>query len=200
MPPIEYSAARFVLPGQIESGDRHLVCCDQNFALIVAIDGLGHGKEAASAAGVAASVLEKHFQEPIISLVESCHEALRPTRGVVMSVASIDIVHGMMTWLGVGNVHGVLLRTGATNGTIRETLLLRGGVVGCQLPPLQAIVLPVSPGDTIAFATDGIRGDFAETLSAWENPQRAAERILDNYKSGNDDALALVARIAQSGS
>jgi hypothetical protein len=40
-----------------------------------------------------------------------------------------------------------------------------------------------------------IRGDFSVGLSARENPQRAADRILKQYRSGNDDALVLVARL-----
>jgi hypothetical protein len=54
----------------------------------------------------------------------------------------------------------------------------------------------VAREDTLFFATDGIRKDFAETLTALENPQRAANRILNNYRSGSDDALVLVVRLA----
>jgi serine/threonine protein phosphatase PrpC len=104
-----------------------------------------------------------------------------------------------MTWLGVGNVQGTLMRAAARNGNVRETLLLRGGVVGSQLPPLQATVLPVAQGDTVYFVTDGIRGDFAESLTAKENPQRAADRILEQFRNGNDDALVVVARLTGMG-
>jgi len=34
------------------------------------------------------------------------------------------------------------------------------------------------------------------SLSALENPQRAADRILEQYQSGADDALVLVVRLA----
>ena len=67
--------------------------------------------------------------------------------------------------------------------------------MGSLLPPIQAIVLPVAKGDTLVFATDGVQGEFSETLSAMENPNRAAHRILDRYRTGNDDALVLVARL-----
>ena len=125
---VECGVARLVLPGQTESGDRHLVSCNQNSVLIAAIDGIGHGENAASAAKTAVSVLETGVQEPVISLVERCHERLRGSRGVVLSLAYVDMSHGMMTWLGVGNVQGVLLRAKARRGTMQEVLLLRGGV------------------------------------------------------------------------
>jgi hypothetical protein len=133
--------------------------------------------------------------EPVISLVEKCHENLRTTRGIVLSLASIDPVHGMMTWIGVGNVQGAVMRTGASKGIVEQELLLRAGVVGSQLPPLQAAVLPIARGDTLIFATDGVRSEFAKSLSALEAPQRAADRILEQYCRGNDDALVLVARL-----
>src|SRR5437870_9608328 len=39
---------------------------------------------------------------------------------------------GMMTWAGVGNVQGALMRAGAHKGSVQEVLLLRGGVVGSR--------------------------------------------------------------------
>jgi negative regulator of sigma-B (phosphoserine phosphatase) len=195
LPLVEYGVAKSILPGQGESGDRHLVCCAGDGILIAAIDGIGHGEEAASAAEAAISILKARPAEPIISLVECCHQALRSTRGVVLSLASVDPQHGMMTWLGVGNVQGVLMRAGAPKGTVEEVLLLRGGVVGSQLPALQAAVLPIGKGDTLVFVTDGIRGEFVEGLSALESPQRAADKILKQHGRGDDDALVLVVRL-----
>lgn len=186
---------RSALAGQGESGDQYVVICSRDGVLIAAIDGIGHGEEAANAANAAASILKARTDEPIISLVEQCHERLRTTRGVVLSLASIDTSHGLMTWLGVGNVQGVLMRADRKKGNALETLLLRGGVVGSQLPPLQATVLQITRGDTVYFATDGVRGDFAQSLTALENPQRAVDRILAQFRNGKDDALVLVARL-----
>jgi len=195
LPLVEYGVANSILPGQSASGDRHLVCCGGDGILIAAIDGLGHGEEAAIAAEAAISILKASRYEPVISLLERCHEGLRSTRGVVLSLASIDPKHGMMTWIGVGNVQGVLMRAGAKKGRAEEVLLLRGGVVGSQLPALQAAVLPIAKGDTLVFVTDGIRSEFVDGLSALESPQRAADKILKQHGSGNDDALVLVLRL-----
>jgi negative regulator of sigma-B (phosphoserine phosphatase) len=198
-PLVEYGVAKFVLPGQLESGDRHLVHCRSDGILIAAIDGIGHGEEAAAAAKTAVSILKAGANEPVLSLVQRCHEGLRATRGVVLSLAAIETGHGMMTWIGVGNVQGVLVRAGSKNGTGHEALLLRGGVVGSQLPALQAAVLPIAKGDTLVFVTDGIRGEFAESLSALESPQRVADKILKQHCRGNDDALVLTVRLVGVG-
>jgi hypothetical protein len=100
----------------------------------------------------------------------------------------------MMTWLGVGNVEGILLRADPEAQPRREWLMLRGGLVGFDLPRLRPATLRISDGDTLCFATDGIQNGFAEELSVHEVPQRIADRILTRCAKGTDDALVLVAR------
>jgi len=198
-PPIEWGAASLPLPGQSESGDRHVVCFFPGGVLLAAIDGLGHGVEAAAAAAAAESILQAQPSEPVISLVQRCHQRLHQTRGVVMSVASLDIPHGLVTWLGVGNVRGVLRRSRALSSPLQEELLLRAGVIGGQIPPLQAAVVPVSRADTLFLATDGIRAEFAHDQALSGTPQHTAEAILSRYATGNDDGLVLVARFVGTG-
>jgi hypothetical protein len=191
---IDWGVATGSSPGEAESGDRHLVATFPDLALVAAIDGLGHGPDAARAAGLAAATLKEHAREPVIALVERCHERLTSTRGAVLSLAAFDPQASTMTWLGVGNVEGVLLRAAPEAQPRSEWLLLRGGLVGFKLPPLRPATLPISGGDTLCFATDGVRDGFAEELSVHEAPQRIADRILARYVKGTDDALVLVAR------
>lgn len=195
-PRIDYGVAKFVLPGQGESGDHHLICFSPQGVLIAALDGVGHGEEAAKAAKAAVSFLKAHLDEPIIQLVEDCHEELRWTRGVALSIAFINTSRGTMSWLGVGNIQGVLLRRTSKNGEqVREMLLLRGGVVGSSLPSLRTADLLVTEGDTLIFATDGVRGEFIEALPSMESPQRMADKIMERYRNEKDDALVLVVRM-----
>src|SRR5260370_38664268 len=105
---VEYGVAKYVLAGQGESGDNHLVCCNRSGILIAAIDGIGHGEEAANASKAATALLRSSAAEPIISLVEQCHEELRGTRGLVLSLAFIDPGPGMMPGLGAGKFQGGL--------------------------------------------------------------------------------------------
>ena len=196
---LDWGVAGLQLDGQAESGDRHVVQSFPGGFLLAVIDGLGHGYDAAMAATAAESILRAEPQEPLISLVRHCHESLRPTRGVVMSLVSFDTSRGLMTWLGVGNARGILLRSGLSANVMSEELLLRAGVIGGQIPALQASVIPVSNGDTLFLATDGIRGDFAREWVRPETPQRAAENILSRHAKQDDDALVVVARVTGGG-
>ena len=76
----------------------------------------------------------------------------------------------------------------------RESLLLRGGVVGVHLPALFASIIPVVRGDTLILATDGVRNDFAEHLVPGGPAQQLADRIVANWGTRTDDTLVLVAR------
>jgi hypothetical protein len=191
---LECGVAGLALPGQAVSGDRHLVQPFPNGVLVAAVDGVGHGEEAANAAAVAIATLESHADEAVLPLLLRCHEALRATRGAALTVASFNTLDGTMTWVGVGSVQGMLLRADRQAEPACELILLQGGIVGLQLPPLHSFVVHVAPGDTLLMATDGIRSGFGEGLRLADSPQRIADRILARDAKGTDDALVLVAR------
>lgn len=176
------------------SGDVQVIKAFDQGVLLAVIDGVGHGDEAAAAARAAAEILEKHAHESVIALVKRCHEAIARTRGAVMTVASVNTLDHTITWLGVGNVEGRLLRADAGDSHSTESVLLRNGLVGLQLPALHAGVLPLTPGDLLIFATDGIRTGFDQELNQAEPPQQIADQILNQHFKGSDDALVLVAR------
>lgn len=188
---LDWAVAGEPLAGEDRSGDQHLVVPLPAGALLAVIDGLGHGPEAFEAASVAVAALAEHPQAPLRSLVERCHQALRRTRGVVMTVASIGR-DGRMEWLGVGNVEGLVVRAGRTIG--HEGILLRGGVVGQALPILRPATVALRRGDVVVLATDGIRDGFAGSIDPAEDPRAIASRVLAEHARGGDDALVLVAR------
>lgn len=180
--------------GETESGDRHVVASFDTGALVAVIDALGHGHDASRAADLAAGVLARHVHEMPIELVERCHSEMRDSRGAAMSLASFDWYRGAMTWLAVGNVTGVLVHAEARDDARVESLMLRGGVVGYRLPDLHHSLLPVSRGDTLILATDGVYSDFTKILPSASEPQPMAERILRDYANREDDAMVLVFR------
>jgi serine phosphatase RsbU (regulator of sigma subunit) len=191
---IEWGVAAEPIAGETVSGDLYVVKPFDHGVLLAAIDGVGHGPEATAAARIAAAILENHAHESVISLVERCHEALVKTRGVVMTLASLNALENSLTWFGVGNVKGLLLRADANAIHLSERVLLRSGLVGFKLPALHASVIPVTPGDLLIFATDGIRIDFAGDVNLNEAPTQMAARILHGHSKGTDDALVLAAR------
>lgn len=191
---IEWSVSSRPLTGQTVSGDLHVVKFFDNCVLLAVIDGVGHGDEADKAAHVAKDILEKNANESTISLMRQCHDALHQTRGAVITLACVNFRDHAMNWLGVGNVEGRLFRADPNIIPGHEHILLRGGLVGYQLPSLQAAVLPLMRGDLLVFATDGLHAGFDQRINLTETPKKIADGIMNRHFKGTDDALALAVR------
>jgi serine phosphatase RsbU (regulator of sigma subunit) len=192
--PLEYGVAARPLPGEAVSGDRHAVIPIAPGLLVAVADGLGHGYEASLAAEVAVTALTAHAHLPVDRIVRHCHEALIKTRGVAMSIASLDWRDETMTWLAIGNVAGLLLHADEQGGLEREHILMRGGIVGLRLPQLRAATIRLHRGDLLILATDGVREGFQREVRLDLNPQETSDRILARYGKTTDDALVLVGR------
>lgn len=191
---IDWSVAARPMIGQPVSGDLHVVAPFKGGFLLAVIDGVGHGNEAHAVAATAAEVLKKNSGDSVITLVKRCHHALAETRGVVMTLASVDVPANTLTWMGVGNVEARLFRAEAEVNHLCEHILLRGGLIGLQLPAVQAALIPLMPGDLLVFATDGIHPGFEARINLTETPKQIANRILNQHFKGTDDALVLVVR------
>jgi phosphoserine phosphatase RsbX len=189
------------MAGEVALADRHLVLPRRDDVLVAVLDGIGHGESAEFAASEATQTLRDAPLGSLESLVARCHDRLRTTRGVVMSLASLDQERGILTWLGVGNVAGVVFRNPASSDQRHQTksLLLRGGVVGLRLPTLLSDQVQLEDGDTVVFATDGVASDFDQEHGFNDAPQKLAERLLKRYGKGTDDALVLVIRYQRGG-
>lgn len=196
---LDWGTAGAPAPGQTVSGDRAMVAQVNGVALAAVIDGLGHGPDAALAAGEAARVLEVSPELPVDDLVARCHAQLRRTRGVVLSVASFALARHVMTWLGIGNIAGYLVRAHASAAAPDLALVPHGGTVGFALPALAPRALPVATGDTVVFATDGIRGGFRHEIVAARSPQQIADAIVAGFAKSTDDCCVLVVRYLAAG-
>jgi serine phosphatase RsbU (regulator of sigma subunit) len=191
---LDWAVAAAALPGETECGDAYLVRPLPNGVLLAVVDGLGHGAEAAAVARRALSALSAADSPSVIALTRRCHASLAGTRGVVMSLAVVSGEDDTVSWLGVGNVQGALLRADRAAAPHHEVLLARNGVVGLQLPRLRASVTSIARGDLVLLATDGIEVGFLGNLRSAGSPQELADRILAKHTTGTDDALVLVGR------
>ena len=196
---LERGEAGAPLAGESRSGDLAVFAPYDGGALVAAIDGLGHGVEAADAAAAAAAVLVEHPDEEPVRLLEACHRALARTRGAVMTLAWFDLVEESLSWTGVGNVEGRLVHAGAGPRAPTEGALTKGGVVGYNLPAVRVTGTDLENGDVMVLATDGIDSGFARAMSAGGSAQDIADRILAAHGKDSDDALVVVVRYLPEG-
>jgi negative regulator of sigma-B (phosphoserine phosphatase) len=192
---IDWQAKVVTLPGETECGDQFAVLEGAAGLLVAAIDGVGHGANAALAGKTAVSCLEACRNDTSVdSIVRKCHEHLQQTRGVALSLAVFEQNKPKLTWVGVGNVAGVLLRDGPGHTRRMESLVLKSGVVGKQLPSLFAATLALNRGDLLLFATDGINRTFADAVNVKSPLEKTVQDVIAGYRTGDDDALVLGAR------
>lgn len=192
--PVEWSIATKSRRGEVMSGDLAVVALLPDGALVAAIDGLGHGDEAAKAARKAGAVVRERPSHDLVQLAERCHRALRGTRGAAISLAFISARDSTMTWLGIGNVEGRVLSGDPSAKRPKGSLPLGSGIPGHQLPTVRTATLDVRPGDVLVLATDGIETVFGDSLDISGSTQAITERILDAYRRPFDDALVVAVR------
>jgi negative regulator of sigma-B (phosphoserine phosphatase) len=188
---VGWAAAGRPFPGETSSGDGYIVLPQSLRTLIAVMDGLGHGTVAHEATVAAIATIAAIPDEPLRSFFERCNDALRRTRGVVMTIASIA-ADGQLEWMGVGNVEGILVRSAPPRR--HERVVTHGGVVGYRLPSLYTCRASLATGDLLVMATDGIRSDFVSSVDPALSPRAVAARILEEHSRGYDDALVVVAR------
>jgi serine phosphatase RsbU (regulator of sigma subunit) len=192
--PLQFGFATRPYGGAAVSGDHHTVCPFPGGILIVVVDGLGHGEEAAVAARLAIATAEASPGQSLNQLFTQCNGALSATRGAVMSAMTIDIRAQTMVWAAIGNVDAALFRVDAEGRRKRHSIVMIGGVIGSRMLNIRPTTLAIVPGDTIVFATDGIRDDFGDMVAGQTAPQILANEILARCGKTTDDALVVVAR------
>ena len=191
---LEWSYASRPLPGEATSGDAHVVLPRSGGALAAVVDGLGHGEEATIAARAAIEAIGRQAGAGLGAIVQEAHAALRATRGVAGTLVTFDAREQTLAAIGIGNVECVILRANPRLTPSRDSVLLRCGVIGYQLPALQESVFPLAIDDVVVFATDGVREDFGDLLNVADPLALNVERVITQKFRGTDDGLVLACK------
>lgn len=191
-----WAARLSAYPGEQRSGDAFLVAEGRGSVLVVVIDALGHGPEAADVADLARSTAASVAGQGPRACLEACHTALRGSRGAAIVAASVTAAGDQLTWLGVGNVEALVLppQSRATPAAPRS-VVPRGGVVGGRLPPLRESVEPLGEGALLVLATDGIAQSFRDDVRPTLPLRRLATRLHARHAVPDDDALVFVSQL-----
>jgi anti-sigma regulatory factor (Ser/Thr protein kinase) len=177
-------------PGELVIGDHAGVQRDDTATTIAVIDGLGHGQPARDAANLAFAEVGRGG--PLEVVMQQTHRALGGTRGAVMSIARVAgtaIEHA-----GIGNI---ATRIVGTDGSL-QLLPSAPGTLGSTLPRRIAVEpLTRRATDLVVLCSDGIltRCDLADEPNILrEHPIAIAQRIVERFLRGTDDAIVAVAR------
>ncbi|WP_373991666.1 ATP-binding SpoIIE family protein phosphatase [Duganella sp. BuS-21] len=190
-PAKRYGGVCLPLAGETESGDAWAVAHPGKHITLMMADGLGHGPEAAKAAAAALRTLSAVPQQAPQTLTASCHEALRPTRGAALAIATLDPVAQQLSFAGVGNISASIYADG-----VRRQLMSYNGIVGHNMRTVRELQFPCPAGALVLLASDGIttQWDFNQYPGlAARAPAIIAAVLLRDHSRGRDDASVLVA-------
>ena len=179
-------------PGESSCGDAYFIRVHDGLTLLAVIDGLGHGSGAKEAADVALDSLSEWTGEPLDEILMAVHNALRATRGAVMSAAIIDRAGSRLYCAGVGNVAVRVFDAPEPVNPIPAN-----GTLGARLGRVRVWTYPWAEGATVVMASDGLSasweiGSYPGLLK--RNPQLVAGVLMRDYGRNGDDATVLVAR------
>jgi serine phosphatase RsbU (regulator of sigma subunit) len=191
-PTLAIGAAGRPFPGEKVSGDGWSIDWHESTCRIALIDGLGHGAEAAEVTLAATTTLAGRPELAPADALRLCHQALRGTRGAVISIAQIDLARARLTYAGVGNVEARLWQPPE-----RQRPIAYRGIVGVILPTLRSFELQLRANWILVLHTDGVTSRFElEELAplVCGDPQLLADEILRCWGRQTDDATVIIAR------
>jgi anti-sigma regulatory factor (Ser/Thr protein kinase) len=198
--PVVYGAVNLPLHGETLCGD--LWTCgyaDGEFQVLVA-DGLGHGPLANAAALAATDSFAQRGSRNITEIVAASHEALRPTRGAALGVASIPVpgtadgAAGSARFCGVGNIAASVWTPSS-----HRHLVSHAGIVGHQMRKTQEFQVDWPRDGLLILHSDGLatRWDLNRYPGlAQRHPGLIAAVLYRDFARGRDDVTVFVARAA----
>lgn len=183
--------------GEDASGDAWRVKSQGGDLSIFVVDGLGHGPIAANAAHAGIRAYDGGPGRADVETITRLHQALRPTRGAAASILHLPRGSNEVSFIGVGNVQGVVASDLET-----RRMVSFNGTLGHTLKAVRAFVYPTS-GETLAvLASDGLGThwslDSYPGLSR-RHPTLIAGVLYRDFDRGRDDVTIVVARRTSDG-
>ncbi len=180
------------LRGEVACGDDWVVEVVDGRTVIMLVDGLGHGPEAAMAARAAIALFRGVAGKAPDIMLGALHAALHHTRGAALSITVLDHGRNTLRFCGVGNVDGRIV----TSDTNRH-LVPQNGIVGHTMPRVHADDIPWPPAGHLVMHSDGISsrwraGAYPGLLA--RHPALLAGVLFRDCARARDDATVLVVR------
>jgi anti-sigma regulatory factor (Ser/Thr protein kinase) len=177
-------------PGETACGDNISWEINADRYIVMVVDGLGHGPQAAEAADEAVRIFQAYNSDPPLSIVTRLHDALKKTRGAAAAIAEIRPLAGTLVYSGVGNIAGSIL-----SNTLSRSLVSHNGTLGHVMPRVQEFKVDWPKDGILVMHSDGLQSRW--DLSRYpgllsRQPALIAGVLLRDFRRERDDASVLV--------
>jgi anti-sigma regulatory factor (Ser/Thr protein kinase) len=181
--------------GEDVCGDGWAFVEHEGRAVLLVVDGLGHGAGAAEAAVHATQIFRRDVRLGPEELMGRLHDGLRATRGAAAAIAEVDRRRGLVRYVGVGNIGATVL----VDGTTRSLVSLHG-TLGHDVRKLREFQYPWPSGALLVLHSDGLVTHWSLDGYAGltrRHPRLIAGVLYRDFKRGRDDATVVVLREAE---
>lgn len=190
--PLWAGAVCVELEGEDVCGDGFAVIAEAERAVILIVDGLGHGQGAADASLAAIQAFQAQAAQPPRAIVERMDGALRSTRGAALAVVELSWGVRQLRFAGVGNCAGTVF-----GGDQPQSLASYNGIVGGKLPRLREFTYPWPEDGLLVLHTDGMNTRWSldpyPGLSR-RHPSLIAGVLYRDFSRQRDDVTVLAVR------
>jgi anti-sigma regulatory factor (Ser/Thr protein kinase) len=188
----DIAAVSVAVPGELLCGDAWRVRPYIGGALILVVDGLGHGVLAHEASEAAVLAFDREQTGSTTRALESIHLAIRHTRGAAAAVADLNRDQHVVRFAGVGNISAAV----CVNGTSRQAVS-NNGTLGHVAQHFREFSYPLADGAVFVMHSDGVsaRWSFDQYPGLRQrDPLIIAATLYRDFSRTRDDATVLVAR------
>jgi len=183
---IEYGISSKPKKDEDCNGDSYFIGEENGFFIGAIADGLGHGIYANDASKLAVDYITNNLLAPLEELIFGCHQALRGSRGVALSIAKIIFAEGNFEFAGVGNVDCKVCSKESYHP------ITVPGIVGYNLRKVKSFKYQIQEGDLICLYSDGISSKFDLKEFVDLDAQSMAESISNFFARDLDDSTVMI--------
>lgn len=195
-PPIQVGVVSEPIRGEEACGDGWYARSSPDGALLMVVDGLGHGILASEAAREAERVIAATRETSLKGILADIHDALKKTRGAAAALARIDLEKGLLSFAGVGNIGAAIVAKGSG-----RSLASHNGTLGHGMERIQEFTYPWNPDSILVMHSDGLvsRWDLERYPGVWNKPASVIAALLHrDFNRGRDDVTVLAAKAART--
>lgn len=154
--PMEIHSLLVPKPGETECGDGFYFKHTKDYLKLFLGDGLGHGKDAALAVNTAIEAFKICAEESPVENIRYISSSVKRTRGLVGTVAILDLKQRTWKICGVGNIMSRFQGISAT-----KVHNAYNGIIGLNIPnSMKDQDVAYEPGQILQMCSDGIRSKW----------------------------------------
>ncbi|HEY6491396.1 MAG TPA: SpoIIE family protein phosphatase [Terracidiphilus sp.] len=181
-------------PGERVCGDGWSYHIAAERALVMLVDGLGHGLGAAEAAQEAIATFQTQVKLAPGQILQDVHDALRKTRGAVAAIVEIRPQEQTLLYAGVGNICCSMLSNSAS-----QSFVSHNGTLGLRISKIQEFRSEWPADGVLVLHSDGLQskwdlGSYAGLLA--RHPAIIGGVLLRDFRRQRDDASVVVVKAA----